>query len=64
MCDVDTPEVLRASHIIPWNEDIDKRLDLCNVILLCGLHDLAFEKNLLPYLQKDIKLKSPVDRQG
>lgn len=59
MCDVDTPEVLRASHIIPWNEDIDKRLDLCNVILLCGLHDLAFEKKLITVSPEGYKIKIP-----
>ncbi len=47
MCDVDAPEVLRASHVIPWATRDSTRLDPTNVILLCGLHDLAFENNFI-----------------
>ena len=43
MCDIDERQLLRASHIIPWSEEKKTRLDLRNAILLCGLHDLAFE---------------------
>ncbi|WYD80399.1 MAG: HNH endonuclease [Candidatus Electrothrix gigas] len=43
MCQIDEPKILRASHIIPWSENETSRLDPANAILLCGLHDLAFE---------------------
>ncbi len=32
---------------MPWNEDEDIRLEPSNSILLCGLHDLAFDKGLI-----------------
>lgn len=47
MCNIDNPDLLRASHIIPWSENKQTRLDLRNIILLCGLHDLAFENGLI-----------------
>ncbi len=47
MCDVDAVKVLRASHIVPWSEDKNIRLEPTNAILLCGLHDLAFDKGLI-----------------
>ncbi len=50
MCDIDEPQLLRASHIIPWSEEKKTRLDLRNAILLCGLHDLAFEHGCITIL--------------
>ena len=47
MCQIDEPKLLRASHIIPWSEDEAYRLEPSNAILLCGLHDLAFEQKFL-----------------
>lgn len=47
LCDCDDAQVLRASHIIPWSKNVETRLHLNNVILLCGLHDLAFEHRII-----------------
>lgn len=47
MCDVDATDILTVSHIIPWSEDKNIRLEPSNSILLCGLHDLAFDKRLI-----------------
>lgn len=47
MCNIDHPNLLRVSHIIPWGENVDTRLDIQNTLLLCGLHDLAFEKGFV-----------------
>ena len=34
-------------HIIPWAENENTRLEVKNAILLCGLHDLAFENKII-----------------
>jgi len=47
MCNIDHPDLLRVSHIIPWSENKETRLDVQNTLLLCGLHDLAFEKGFI-----------------
>ncbi len=41
------PEVIRASHIIPWAEDSNKRLDPRNGLCLSATYDAAFDKNLI-----------------
>jgi len=47
ICDMDIPEILRASHIIPhsMNDETAKRLD--NAILLCSLHDSLFDRGFI-----------------
>ena len=52
MCDNDQPELLVASHIIPWSNDKDKRLELENGILLCNLHDKLFDKGFITLDEK------------
>jgi putative restriction endonuclease len=47
LCDIDQPELLVASHIIPWSVNEDKRLNLDNCILLCNLHDKLFDKGFI-----------------
>jgi len=44
---LDAPELLRASHIIPWSEHEETRLDPTNGICLNALHDAAFDRNLI-----------------
>lgn len=44
MCDIDDPEILIASHIVPWSEEKATRGWLENVICLCVLHDALFEQ--------------------
>ncbi|HFB64874.1 MAG TPA: HNH endonuclease [Aeromonadales bacterium] len=41
------PEVVRASHIIPWAEDLNKRLDPRNGLCLSATYDAAFDRNLI-----------------
>ena len=44
---LDLPEVLRASHIMPWSENPDKRLDPRNGLCLSATYDAAFDRNLI-----------------
>src|SRR5205807_9821718 len=46
-CGLDIPELLNASHIIPWNVDVDLRADPSNGVCLCCLHDRAFDRGLM-----------------
>ena len=56
------PEINRASHIIPWSADKDKRLDPRNGLCLSATYDAAFDRNLISLdedyriiISKDIK---------
>jgi putative restriction endonuclease len=44
---LDHPELLIASHIIPWAKDKANRLNPQNGILLNSLHDRAFENGFI-----------------
>ena len=46
---IDIPQLLIASHIIPWEDKTHKkeRLNPCNGILLSALYDKAFDKGLI-----------------
>jgi hypothetical protein len=44
VCDVDTPSLLVASHIVPWSESVAHRGHLDNVICMCVFHDALFER--------------------
>jgi putative restriction endonuclease len=41
------PDVLRASHIIPWIEDKDNRLNPTNGLCLSATYDAAFDRYLI-----------------
>lgn len=41
------PELLVASHIIPWAEDVANRLNVRNGLCLNALHDRAFDRGLM-----------------
>lgn len=43
------PSLLRASHIIPWNISVDRRLDPTNGLALNALHDAAFDQGLIAF---------------
>jgi len=43
------PELLRASHIIPWSESEARRLDPHNGLCLNALHDAAFDRGLITF---------------
>ena len=44
---ISTPQFLIASHIIPWAEDKENRMNPSNGLCLNALHDKAFETGLL-----------------
>ncbi len=47
VCELPFPQLLIASHIIPWSIDKSLRMNPRNGICLCALHDRAFDKGLL-----------------
>jgi len=46
---LDVPDVLRASHIIPWAADRDMRIDPRNGLCLSATYDAAFDRNLISF---------------
>jgi putative restriction endonuclease len=50
------PELLVASHIIPWSEDIPNRLNPRNGLCLNALHDRAFDRGLM-WIDGDLKVR-------
>jgi predicted restriction endonuclease len=55
-CRIDLPAVLTASHIIPWNANVELRADPRNGLSLCALHDRAFDFGLM-CVDVDLRLK-------
>lgn len=49
---MDIPTLLRASHIIPWAEDKDNRMNPENGLCLSGTYDLAFDQHLISFDEK------------
>ncbi len=52
---INVPRLLVASHIKPWGQFPDERLDPCNGLCLSSLHDAAFDSGLIT-LDCDLKL--------
>ncbi len=46
---LDVPELLVASHIIPWAVDRERRTDATNGLLLNALLDRAFDRGLISF---------------
>jgi len=46
---INIPELLVASHIIPWSEDTKNRLNPQNGLCLNSLHDKAFDRGLISF---------------
>ena len=46
---IDIPELLVASHVIPWSEKKETRLNPANGICLSSIYDLAFDKGLMSF---------------
>lgn len=46
VCQISDARLLNASHIIPWSIDEKRRADPENGLLLCALHDRAFDRGL------------------
>lgn len=53
---IDLPELLVASHIIPWSKAEKNRLNPRNGLCLNALHDRAFDKGLMT-ITNDFKIK-------
>jgi len=53
---IDIPELLIASHIIPWSRAAKDRLNPRNGLCLNALHDKAFDKGLMT-ITTDFKIK-------
>lgn len=50
------PELLVASHIVPWAKDEKNRLNPHNGLCLNPIHDKAFDKGLIT-VTRDYKIK-------
>lgn len=53
---ISNPELLIASHIVPWSKDEKNRLNPMNGLLLNALHDKAFENSLIT-ITDDYRIK-------
>ncbi len=58
MCLLDLPELLTASHIIPWRENVERRADPRNGLALCSIHDKAFDRGFLTVTETNQVLTS------
>lgn len=61
---LDVPDLLVASHIIPWRENEARRTDASNGILLNALLDRAFDRGLITFDSSLRLVCSPRLRQG
>ena len=52
---LEIPEILRASHIVPWAECEEARLNPANGICLSATYDAAFDKHLITF-DEDYKM--------
>ena len=50
------PQLLIASHIVPWHADIKNRLNPRNGLCLNALHDRAFDQGLM-WIDADLKVR-------
>lgn len=46
VCGMPIPELLVASHIVPWHEDVNLRVNPHNGLCFCAIHDKAFDRGL------------------
>jgi len=53
---IDVPDLLIASHIIPWNKATKERLNPRNGLCLNALHDKAFDRGLMT-ITPDFEIK-------
>lgn len=60
---LEIPEVLRASHIIPWAECEETRLDPANGLCLSATYDAAFDKHLISFDEDYRLILSPVIKE-
>lgn len=53
LTDIDIPELLVASHVIPWSENEKERLNPENGICLSALYDKAFDQGLISFDERN-----------
>lgn len=58
-CGLNVPELLNASHIIPWKDNISLRADPRNGLCLCCLHDRAFDRGFMSINERHRIVISP-----
>ncbi|MBQ9395727.1 MAG: HNH endonuclease [Proteobacteria bacterium] len=46
---INVPQLLIASHIVPWSTDVNNRLNPSNGICLNALYDKAFDRGLITF---------------
>jgi predicted restriction endonuclease len=63
ICDLPDRRLLVASHIVPWAERSDLRVNPRNGLCLCALHDRAFDRGLLSVAPNCTVTISPQLRQ-
>ncbi|NOT91460.1 HNH endonuclease [Ferruginibacter sp.] len=63
---IDNPDLLIASHIVPWSKDEKNRLNPMNGLCLNALHDRAFDKGLITVSADDycIKVSSKLKKKN
>lgn len=57
---IDIPELLLASHILPWSQNEKERLNPENGICLSALYDRAYDKGLIGITEKYNIILSPI----
>lgn len=57
---IDVPEVLRASHIIPWADSKKDRLNPENGLCLSATYDAAFDRHLISFDEQYRLILSPM----
>ena len=61
---LEIPELLNASHIIPWSKDEENRVNPRNGLCLNAIHDRAFDRGLLTITPEYIVEVSKSVKQG
>lgn len=61
---IDIPEVLRASHIIPWSENKKTRLNPENGLCLSATYDAAFDQHLITFDENYRLVLSPMLKEA
>jgi putative restriction endonuclease len=60
---LEIPELLNASHIIPWSKDEANRVNPRNGICLNAIHDRAFDRGLLTITpESEVKISKSIKR--
>lgn len=62
LCEVSTPGLLQAGHILPWSEFEDLRDDADNGLLLCYTHHRAFDLGMFTITESHKLVVNPILR--